>query len=55
VRQRYPDLPFILFTGQGNEEIAKQAILDDVTDYVEKGVGTDQYALLAERIWKAVS
>jgi CheY-like chemotaxis protein/helix-turn-helix protein len=55
VRQRYPDLPFILFTGQGNEEIAKQAILDDVTDYVEKGVGTDQYALLAGRIWKAVS
>jgi CheY-like chemotaxis protein/helix-turn-helix protein len=55
VRQRYPDLPFILFTGQGNEEIAKRAILDDVTDYVEKDVGIDQYALLAERVWKAVS
>jgi CheY-like chemotaxis protein/helix-turn-helix protein len=55
VRQRYPNLPFILFTGQGSEEIAKQAILDNVTDYVEKGIGTDQYALLAERIWKAVS
>jgi CheY-like chemotaxis protein len=53
VRERYPNLPFILFTGQGSERIAKQAIIDDVTDYVEKGVGTSQYAVLAQRIQKA--
>ena len=54
VRERYPNLPFILFTGQGSERVAKQAIIDDVTDYVEKGVGTNQYAVLAQRIEKAV-
>jgi CheY-like chemotaxis protein len=54
VRQQFPTLPFILFTGQGSEAIAKRAIIDDVTDYAEKGVGTDQYAVLAERILKAV-
>lgn len=54
VRDRFPGLPFILYTGQGSEQIAKQAIIDDVTDYVEKDIGTDQYAVLAERIWKAV-
>lgn len=54
VRDRWPDLPFILYTGKGNEEVAKQAILDDVTDYVEKDVGKEQYAILSERIRKAI-
>jgi CheY-like chemotaxis protein len=54
VRERYPDLPFILYTGQGSEQIAKRAIIDDVTDYVEKDIGTNQYAILADRIWKAI-
>jgi CheY-like chemotaxis protein len=54
LRERDPTLPFILFTGQGSERVAKQAIIDDVTDYVEKGVGTNQYAVLAQRIRKAI-
>lgn len=54
VRDRYTDLPFILYTGKGSEEVAKRAILDDVTDYVEKDVGTEQYDVLAERIKKAI-
>lgn len=54
IREQHPNLPFILFTGQGSEQVAKQAIIDDVTDYVEKGVGTNQYAVLAQRIRKAV-
>jgi CheY-like chemotaxis protein len=54
VRDRYPNLPFILFTGKGGDTVAKQAILDDVTDYVEKNVGSGQYAVLAERIERAV-
>jgi len=53
VRGRYPELPFILYTGQGSETVAKQAILDNVTDYVEKDVGRGQYEVLAERIRKA--
>jgi CheY-like chemotaxis protein len=54
VRDRHPKLPFILYTGKGSEDVAKRAILDDVTDYVEKDVGTDQYDVLAERIDKAI-
>jgi CheY-like chemotaxis protein/helix-turn-helix protein len=54
VRQQYPYLPFILYTGQGSKQVAKRAIIDDVTDYVKKNIGTNQYAVLADRIWKAV-
>lgn len=54
VRERDPDLPFVLFTGQGSEAVAKQALLSEVTDYVEKGFATKQYEILAERVRKAV-
>ena len=54
VRQTAPDLPFILFTGKGSEEIASQAISAGVTDYLQKGGGTEQYAVLANRIENAV-
>lgn len=52
VRESEPNLPFILFTGQGSEPVAKQALLSDVTDYVEKGIGTQQYEVLLSRIKK---
>ncbi|GAA0205738.1 hybrid sensor histidine kinase/response regulator [Halobaculum roseum] len=54
VREEYPDLPFLLFTGKGSEEVASDAISAGVTDYIQKGGGTDQYALLANRIVNAV-
>jgi len=54
VRNEYPDLPFILFTGEGSEEVAADAISAGVTDYVQKGAGTEQYVLLANRVRKAV-
>ncbi|MFC6977005.1 PAS domain S-box protein [Halomicroarcula sp. GCM10025709] len=54
VRERYPDLPFILFTGKGSEAIASDAISAGVTDYLQKGSGTEQYELLANRIRNAV-
>ncbi|MFB6360063.1 MAG: PAS domain-containing protein, partial [Halobacteriales archaeon] len=55
VREDYPDLPFILFTGKGSEEVASEAISSDVTDYLQKGRGTSQYELLANRIINAVN
>lgn len=55
VRKKYPDLPFILFTGKGSEEIASDAISVGVTDYLPKGSGSDQYELLANRITNAVN
>ncbi|WP_181685470.1 PAS domain S-box protein [Halorhabdus salina] len=50
VREQRPDLPFILFTGKGDEGIASEAISAGVTDYIRKQSGTDQYAVLANRI-----
>jgi len=54
IRNRDPDLPFILFTARGSEEIASEAISAGVTDYLQKGVGTDQYTVLANRIENAL-
>ncbi|MFD1594512.1 PAS domain S-box protein, partial [Haloplanus litoreus] len=55
VRESYPDLPFILFTGKGSEEVASEAISAGVTDYLQKRAGTKQYELLANRIVNAVA
>ena len=55
VREKYPDLPFILCTGKGSEEVASEAISKGVTDYLQKGTGTEQYELLANRIDNAVT
>lgn len=54
VREEYPDLPFILFTGKGSEQIASEAISAGVTDYLQKG-GRDAYQLLANRIENVVT
>ncbi|MUV91063.1 PAS domain S-box protein, partial [Halapricum sp. CBA1109] len=54
VREEYPDLPFVLFTGKGSEEIASDAISAGVTEYLQKESGTDQYTVLANRIERAV-
>ncbi|MFB6188445.1 MAG: PAS domain S-box protein [Halapricum sp.] len=54
VREEHPDLPFILFTGKGSEEIASRAISAGVTEYLQKRTGTDQYAVLTNRIERAV-
>ncbi|AEN07606.1 response regulator receiver protein (plasmid) [halophilic archaeon DL31] len=53
IREDYPNLPFILFTGRGSEEIASEAIQAGVTDYLQKD-GTEKYELLANRIENAV-
>ncbi|WP_254824092.1 PAS domain-containing response regulator [Haloglomus halophilum] len=55
VRESHPNLPFILFTGKGSEEIASDAISAGATDYLQKGTGGEQYELLANRIENAVS
>ena len=50
VRERYPDLPFILFTAKGSEEVASEAVSAGVTDYLRKKSGTGQYEVLAESV-----
>ncbi|WP_302081208.1 PAS domain S-box protein [Salinibaculum rarum] len=55
VRETHPDIPFVLFTGKGSEEIASEAISAGVTEYLQKGTATEQYTVLANRIERAVS
>jgi len=54
VRERFPDLPFILYTGKGSEDVASDAISAGVTEYLQKGRGTGQYATLVDSISDAV-
>jgi PAS domain S-box-containing protein len=54
IREARPDLPFILFTGKGSEEVASDAISSGVTDYLRKGGGSDQFEVLENRIRNAV-
>ena len=54
VQARQPELPFILFTDTGNEEVASRAISAGVTDYLIKGTVAEQYALLARKIVTSV-
>jgi len=49
VREQYPNLPFVLYTGKGSEEIAAKAINAGVTGYLQKG-GPDQIRRLANRV-----
>ncbi|WP_049926719.1 bacterio-opsin activator domain-containing protein [Halopiger goleimassiliensis] len=55
VRERDPELPFILFTGRGSEEVASEAIAAGVTGYLQKTPGSEQYTLLANQITNAVA
>jgi len=55
IRERDEAVPFVLFTGEGNERVAGEAISAGVTDYLQKGAGDDQYAVLANRVTNAVA
>jgi PAS domain S-box len=55
VRDDYSELPFILFTGKGSEDVASDALRADATDYIQKQSGSERYELLANRIENAVT
>ncbi|WP_267642434.1 response regulator [Haloarchaeobius amylolyticus] len=54
VRERDPDLPFVMFTGKGSEDVASEAISAGVTDYVRKDASPDRFDLLVNRVEKVV-
>ena len=54
VRAVDEDLPFILFTGEGSEEVASEATTAGATAYVKKG-GPEVYQLLANQIKQSVA
>jgi two-component sensor histidine kinase/DNA-binding NarL/FixJ family response regulator len=50
-RQQYPDIPFILFTGRGREEVVIEAINNGADFYLQKGgEPQSQFAELAHKI-----
>jgi len=48
------DLPFILYTGQGSEEVAEAAFAAGVDDYMRKEVAPSHYQVLFRRIRSVV-
>jgi PAS domain S-box-containing protein len=54
VREEWPDLPFVLFTGRGSENIASEAISAGVTEYMQKATDPQQFEVLANRVRNAV-
>jgi PAS domain S-box-containing protein len=55
VRKRFGDLPFILFTGRGREEVVIEAINNGVDSYLQKGGDPEaQFVELAHKIRQAV-
>jgi PAS domain S-box-containing protein len=48
------NLPIILYTGQGSEEVAEAAFRAGVNDYIKKEMDPSQYHILAKKIRGAV-
>ncbi|MCW4050367.1 MAG: response regulator [Candidatus Bathyarchaeota archaeon] len=44
------NVPFILYTGQGSEEVAESAFQAGIDDYLKKEVGHSHYQVLSKRI-----
>jgi len=56
IRDKRIDIPFILFTGVGKEEIMHRAIENGVHSFIQKtGNPKAQYSELSERIWQITS
>lgn len=55
VRQSSPELPVLLFSGEEPSDIAAEIIQAGLTDYLAKGLGTDQYTMLIRRVSHAVN
>lgn len=55
VREKYPDIPFILFTGRGREEVVIEAINSGADFYLQKGGDPKaQFAELKHKIRVAI-
>ncbi len=54
IREQNGRIPFILYTAQGSEDLASEAISAGVTDYFQKRSDEETYTVLANRISTAV-
>ena len=48
------DIPIILYTGRGSEEVAEKASNIGINDYIRKEIGLTHFTLLSKRIRVAV-
>lgn len=56
VRARWPNMPFILFTGKGREEVAMEALHHGADSYIMKGGdAASQFKVLANEVDMAVA
>ncbi|WP_049971889.1 ATP-binding response regulator [Haladaptatus cibarius] len=55
VRERWPSLPFIVFTGSGSEDVASRAMSSGATNYLQKGTTDTRLLSLISQIRQAVS
>ncbi|MBX0294748.1 response regulator [Haloarcula nitratireducens] len=54
IRERDEGVPFLLFSAREPEDVRPEAADAGVTAFVQKGTGTEQYDVLAERIRESV-
>lgn len=54
IRQRHPEVPFVLLTNRGDDDLLTRAIDAGVTDFVPKAASRAHVTLLATRIENAV-
>jgi len=54
IKSRY-DIPIILFTGQGSEEVAEQAFQNGIDDYLRKESGGANFQVLYQRVIVALN
>lgn len=55
VRRHYPDLPFIIFTGKGREDVVIEALNSGASFYLQKGGDpVSQFAELTHKITRAI-
>lgn len=54
VREINDDIPFILYTGKGTEDVASKAISKSATDYIQKESGLDHFEVLGNSVINSV-
>jgi len=54
IRATHPERPVLLFSGEETDEVAGEIISAGLTDYLRKGHGAEQFAMLVRRVEHAV-
>ncbi|MFC4549136.1 MULTISPECIES: bacterio-opsin activator domain-containing protein [Halorussus] len=50
VREDHPNLPFVVYTSEGNEEVASEAVRRGVDDYLTKGADDEEFRRRVSRV-----